>query len=182
VIDVPIGIMDGMPRAADQAARRMLRHRACCVFSAPYRAMLGARSFEEASAARKRLDGKGCSRQTFGIIGKIAEVDALMSPENQARVREGHPEVTFAVMCDKPIDERKKTGAGRAARLAALRPSFPDLDDRLVARTPSGVGRDDVLDAYAMLWTARRLVAGTALCLPEPDQRDSRGLRAEIVA
>src|SRR5207249_103178 len=84
---------------------------------------------DEAGDTRERIDGKRCSRQAFGIFAKIAEVDALMTPADQGRVREGHPEVTFAVMCDgTPMEKRKKSSAGRAARLAALRPFFPELE------------------------------------------------------
>jgi predicted RNase H-like nuclease len=182
VIDIPIGLMEMVPRAADQAARALLRHRACCVFSAPYRAMLGAGSLGEACAIRERIDGKRCTQQAFRIIDKIKKVDELMTPAHQERVREGHAEVTFAVMCGgTPIEDRKKSAAGRATRVAVLRPFFPDLDASSM-RLPQDVARDDVLDAYAMVWTARRVVAGTAHRLPEVEQRDPRGLRVEVVA
>lgn len=187
VIDVPIGIMTSEPRVVDRAARGFLRNRACCVFSAPYRAMLSARSHAEACSIRESIDGKRCSRQAFEITAKIAEVDALMTRELQARVREGHPEVTFATMQGSvPMPERKKSTAGRTARLAALEAHFPDIHQRAGARRPAGVGADDVLDAYAMLWTARRLAAGSSVRLPGPmissDQRDNKGLSAEMIA
>ena len=187
VIDVPIGIMQSSPRAVDRAARELLRDRACCVFSAPYRPMLYARSHDEASAIRAGIDGKRCTRQAFSIFKKIREVDALLTPALQERVREGHPEVTFAVMQDgRPMENSKKSRLGRMARLDALRRHFPKVDDSVAERRPKGVGIDDVLDAYALLWTARRIAGGSARTLPilgvGSDQRDIRGLRAEIVA
>jgi predicted RNase H-like nuclease len=145
--------------------------------------MLAAGSHSEASAVREGIDGKRCSRQEFEIFRKIAEVDALITPALQARVFEGHPEVTFAFMRGgDPMDDSKKTTAGRSARLTALRKFFPQIDDIAAARRTTGVGRDDVLDAYAMLWTARRIAAGDAVRLQEEPQRDERGLRAEMLA
>jgi predicted RNase H-like nuclease len=41
----------------------------------------------------------------------------------------------------------------------------------------------DVLDAFAMLWTARRVAAGVHLTLPgDVVETDAFGLRAEMVA
>jgi predicted RNase H-like nuclease len=187
VIDVPIGIMTRVPRDVDAAERKALGHRACCVFSSPYQSMLAARTHPEASNLRERIDGKRSSRQAFEITTKTAEVDALMTPNLPSCVREGHPEITFATMMGGvPMVERKRSAAGRAARLAALRPCFPEFDSVAEARRPSGVGADHVLDAYAMLWTAGRLDAGTSQRLPGPhashDQRDDKGLSAEMIA
>ena len=180
VIDIPIGLMDSAPRRVDAAARAFLGRRACCVFSAPFRPMLRARTYERACAIGQRIDGKKCSRQAFGIFPKVREVDLCMTRALQRRIFEGHPEMSFALMgSGAPIASRKKSAAGRAARLAALRPHFPSIDSLTV---PRGAAWDDVLDACALLWTARRVASGDALRLPEgPAQRDDRGLRAEIV-
>lgn len=58
----------------------------------------------------------------------------------------------------------KRTAAGRAERLEALRHGWPDIE-AAAAPTPSGARADDVLDALAGAWTARRVVAGTHLVL-----------------
>src|SRR5438105_4356279 len=92
VIDIPIGIMTAVPRAVDRTARQLLGLRGCCVFPAPYRPMLQAKSHAEACAIREAIDGKRCSRQAYEIFGKIAEVDSAMTPQLQGRVFEGHPE------------------------------------------------------------------------------------------
>lgn len=187
VIDVPIGIMTRAPREVDTAARRALGERACCVFSAPYRPMLGARTYHEACAIREGIDGKRCSKQAFEIFRKIAEVDSRMTPELQRRVREGHPEITFATLQGGvAIPHKKRSAAGRSARVAALKPFFPELDALVAARRPSGVECDDLIDAYAMLWTARRVEKGIAQRLTgmtsTSGQRDDRGVVAEMLA
>ena len=187
IVDIPIGIMSDVPRVVDGAARVVLGHRASCVFTAPYRSMLAAKSHEEASTIREAIDGKRCSRQAFEIMAKIAEVDALMSPGLQSRVLEGHPEVSFTTMRGgRPFDDKKKSDSGHTARLETLRSFFPEVEVRAADRRPPGVARDDLVDAYAMLWTARRVVCGAARRLPAPlvngSQRDERGLRAEMLA
>lgn len=181
-VDIPIGIMTAVPRAADRAARELLGSRACCVFSAPYRPMLRAESYQDACRIRQAIDGKRCSKQAFEIFKKIAEVDSVMSPHLQQRVFEGHPELSFAFMGDGPMQHRKKSRAGIAARIALLRPHFAEVAAVAEARRPAGVGLDDVLDAYALLWTAKRIATGASKRLPEVVQHDDRGLRAEISA
>jgi len=49
-----------------------------------------------------------------------------------------------------------------------------------IDRHVPGARTDDVLDAYALLWTACRYVAGTAVCLAG-DETDGRGLVMRIV-
>ncbi len=43
------------------------------------------------------------------------------------------------------------------------------------------VGADDVLDAFAALWTAERIARGEAQTLPVTAEHDRLGLRLEIV-
>jgi predicted RNase H-like nuclease len=48
---------------------------------------------------------------------------------------------------------------------------------------PRGIPLDDLLDALACAWTARRWIAGEAVILPDgADEYDERGLRMRIVA
>jgi predicted RNase H-like nuclease len=56
---------------------------------------------------------------------------------------------------------RKKIEAGVNERLDLLRPVFPEIDCHL-QDCPSGVGKDDLLDAAAAAWTALRLWKGQA--------------------
>jgi predicted RNase H-like nuclease len=44
-----------------------------------------------------------------------------------------------------------------------------------------GAAPDDVLDAFAALWSADRIARGEAINLPAIPPRDSVGLRMEIV-
>lgn len=193
IIDIPIGLMDDAPRWVDRAAKRFLRERHVCVFIAPLRPMLGV-SAEEASAVRKMRLGGWASVQELAILPKVAEVDARMSPGLQARIREGHPEVTAAILNGgAPLNAKKRHADGRRARLDLLAPVLGRaldgvlVTDRGGVPTPvpvQGAKPDDLVDALLLLASAVRLERGHACTLPlgEPPEVDSRGLVAEMVA
>jgi predicted RNase H-like nuclease len=181
VIDVPIGLLDRGHRACDVLARRMLGARGSSVFPAPIRPMLGAASYEEACRRRFAVDGKKCSLQAYGMMALIADVDRAMTVELQGRVREGHPEVSFATMNGgTPPEYSKRTAEGRAERMGLLAREYPEVRE-LVGRFRPRSAVGDVIDAFAMLWTAARVRAGTNRTLVEEGQCDDRGLMAEIV-
>jgi predicted RNase H-like nuclease len=163
LIDVPIGLLDAGPRRCDVEARSLIGARRSSVFPAPSRRLLRAR----------RYAGQ-CSAQLWNILDKIREVDAAMKPSLQRRVREAHPEVSFALLNGAPLRFPKKRREGEEERRRLLRPVFGELP-----RVP-GAARDDVLDAYALLWSARRLLYGEARILGG-GERDARGLHCEIV-
>lgn len=180
VIDIPIGLLDHGARTCDVEARRLLgRARGSSVFPSPIRTMLDAGTWEEACRRRVEQEGKKCSKQVAGILPKIREVDRGMTPAMQHRVREGHPELCFAMMNQgKPMDFNKRTKQGQEARLSLLLRHFPDITMQL--RRVSGA-RTDIIDAYACLWTARRVAQGKAVSLTADTEVDSKGLKAEII-
>ena len=190
-VDIPIGLLEDIEeggrrcRGVDDLARARLKpYRTCCVFSAPLRPAIACETYEEAVAATQAHSSKDCSlsKQAFGLFRKLREVDALMTPEGQARVREVHPELCFAHMNnDSPLLEGKKTPEGRALRIELLRTAGFEISDESVSKLAKhGVGRDDVLDAYAACWTAGRIARGQATCLGEGSAPDARGLRMEM--
>lgn len=182
VIDIPIGLPDFGARACDQEARMRLGHpRGSSVFPAPIRSMLPARDWEDACRIRWEREGKKCSKQVAAFLHKIREVDGMMTAELQMRIREGHPEVSFFMMNrEKPVNSKKKTRVGRLERLTLLVPSFPDIETNLEGR-PKAVWVD-ILDAYACLWTAKRIANNESNLFPHDRMLDSRGLIMEIVA
>ena len=164
-VDMPIGLAQSGPRACDVAARRLLGPRRSSVFPAPPRSLLACRTWE---------DARGISKQTFHLLPKMAEVDDVMTPALQARVREVHPELGFARLAGgAPMAHPKRTLAGRLERLAAL--GLHEVPARL-----RGAAADDVLDACAVATVARRLVTGEVDVLGD-GAVDERGLRMEIV-
>lgn len=170
-VDIPIGLPEHGSRRCDVEARQRLGPRRRSVFPAPVRAVLGSATWEEANTRSRDVDGRGLAHQVFNLLPKIDEVDGLLSPSRQARVVEAHPELCFASIAGGPLPHSKRTIAGQAARTA--------LVGVVPARLP-GAAADDVLDAHAALWTARRVAVGDEERLG-CDERDARGLRMEIV-
>ena len=184
-IDIPIGLPWDGARACDRAARARLGPRRSSVFNPPTRrllALLGpAPTYRDANALAWRELGHGIGAQAFNIFAKIREVDALVTSERQARLREVHPELSFAAMRGAPCAWPKRRPAGAAERLAALRASCAWLGAAL-PRPPAGAAGDDLLDALAVAWTAERIARGAAEVRPVGLERDPRGLRMEIVS
>jgi predicted RNase H-like nuclease len=145
------------------------------------RAVLEAGTYAEACAISREVCGKALSKQLYNIVDKIREVDALQSPRLQPQLFEACPELSFAVMAlGTPMRHNKRTPEGRAERVEALhRAGFGDVT-QLSGATPPGAVRDDVLDAFALAWTARRYVAGSARHLG--GEVDETSLRMEMIA
>lgn len=188
-VDIPIGLTAAGPRECDREARRYLGFpRGTSVFSAPIRPALRARTWEQACSIRRRVDRKGYPRQTFGILAKVREVDKLLRalPRHQKRVHEAHPEVTLAAMNEgRAMTHPKKRAAGRDERLKVLervlgagaRAAF----ELARAEFPrEKVGLDDLIDALALTWTARRIAERECVLLPGRVRRDPMGLRMNI--
>ncbi len=129
------------------------------------------------------------SKQCFNLFTKIREVDAIVTPELQARVFEVHPELAFwALNGGVALDLPKKVkntpsqpGLELRRRLLAGVGFTPDILE--TSDWPRrDVGADDIIDACALAWSAARLMNGQAITLPADPPRDGRGLRMEISA
>jgi predicted RNase H-like nuclease len=178
-VDIPIGLLDS-PRLCDKAARKLLgQPRGTSVFAAPCRTCLCAENHAAASATNIRVTGRGLSQQAWGIATKIKQVDDAITPDCQKWAFEVHPEVCFwALAGERPMKHRKKTKAGVNERLDLLHSVFPDIERPLQNR-PTGVAKDDLLDAAVAAWTALRLLKGKAHRVYELE-RDAKGLEATI--
>ena len=190
-LDMIVGLPDrAVPggRPCDRAARQLLgRTRGTSVFSPPAHAVLGAGTYDEAQRRNRASspDAPGLSKQTYHLLPRLRAVAHHLTPDRQASVREVHPELSFYAMNDDtPLAESKHTDAGQRARLDLLTQHGFSEDAVIASLDADGtVGIDDVLDAHAACWSARRLYRGTAeRCPPvETDApRNARGLRMEI--
>ncbi|HEX3090303.1 MAG TPA: DUF429 domain-containing protein [Ilumatobacteraceae bacterium] len=174
-IDMPIGLLDGPPRACDIAARKYLERAGSSVFPAPPRAALGHTDYRDALAVSRTVTGRGISKQTFNIMRKVAELDRLIDASNQHSIIEVHPECAFKAMnCDEKLLS-KKTFEGQNARRRLLSEHFD-----VPSTAPRGAAIDDMLDAYAVLWSVRRFQRGEHRTFGD-GQRDARGIEMRIV-
>ena len=185
-IDIPIGLPEEGARQCERETRQLLGWaRMTSVFSAPPRPCLVARTYEEACRIRFEIEGKKMSRQAFCILRKIREVDDVLAIERTvaARVIEVHPEVSFAIMNGgAALDFSKKKREGRVVRRALLEARWSGSVDRLRdTLCGQNYALDDLHDAMAALWSARRWVAGKARVLGDPAARDRKGLPMRIV-
>jgi len=180
-IDVPIGLPEHELRSADREARRQLgKGQSCRVFPVPARAALSGKSYESACALNREALGRSLSKQTWGIMRKISEVDSALGDVVRSAFYEVHPEVSFAVAHGEPLKFRKSDKRGRDERLAVLMRNGIDIDLAVALRGVLKLSAkpDDALDAAIALWTAARLARGDARSLgTDPPDAWGRPLR-----
>ena len=178
-VDIPIGLPAGARRrGADLEARVVLGERRSSVFLTPPRVVLEATTQAEATLLSRAAGSVGVSIQTFHLLARVAEVDALVrsAPAVAARVVEAHPEVSLRRLGGRSLPP-KRTAAGRAARLDVLRSWLPSL--ALPQPRPGRAQPDDCLDAVACAWSAARWLCGEAEVLG--GEVDALGVPMRIV-
>lgn len=179
-IDIPIGLPDAGRRRADVQARKMVGARWSSVFITPVRSALEADDHATAVRISQEVINDGISVQAFSLKRKILEVDAWVR-ERTHRVVEVHPEVSFARMAGTPLLDSKTTWAGVERRRELLNEAGIRLGGYL-----GDAGRaarvNDVLDAAAAAWSARRVAKGAAISLPDPPEMFSDGWTCAIWA
>jgi len=182
-IDMPIGLSSLKERTCDLAARKLLgKKRSASIFPAPIRPSLAARDYETAAGIYLNLTGKKPSRQTFALFEKVRQVDSLMTPSLQQRVREIHPELCFwALNGCKALRHSKKTVPGLVQRHILLQSVLSDVDTILAKGPATGYKIDDAFDAIAAAWAAAQSTLGMAFTLPDKPELDSKGLKMEIL-
>lgn len=181
-IDIPIGLVETGARQCDAEARKLLGNRKSSVFPAPILPALAAKDRQTADAISRSVHGKGVPAQAFGIYPKVKEVDDLLRerPEFQDSIYEIHPELCFyAWNSASPMVHPKKSGPGFMERIALIEATFgPDSFPTVRAtHSRTRVADDDILDAFAALWTARRIAAGTALTCPNEVETSPTGIQ-----
>jgi predicted RNase H-like nuclease len=184
-IDVPIGLPQDGARSCDVEARKRVGPRRNSVFPAPLRPVLMAAAGDGADF-KARIDGKRVSPHIWSIVPRILEVDELLRQDTslQTVVQEMHPELTFTIMnAGVPMPHAKKSAEGREERRLLLRTHFGDSVDIAVGDWRRlRCAPDDILDAFAALWTAGRIHRGETLTIPTEPPIDAEGLRMEINA
>jgi predicted RNase H-like nuclease len=173
VVNGPIGYLAGPGvRSCDHEARQLLQWRSITVRNAPTRSVL----LGETPWTESNLDAASAM-----LLPAYRELMDEMSPYRQRTIYEGHPELSFMQLNkDVPLRRSKRLEAGRDERREVLQAKIPGINKVIDADLP-GVPRKHLLDAAALLWTARRVHAHAAKRLPSEAQWDGEGLRMEIV-
>jgi predicted RNase H-like nuclease len=190
-VDMPIGFPEQSGRSVERFVRARLGERQSSVFSVPSRAAVMCGDYREACSANLACSDppKKVSKQIFHIFPKMREIDAVMTPVLQQRVFEVHPELAFwAMNGEAPLALPKKVKGhphppGLDLRRELLRNAGFPLDALPAAPyRAADVGADDLLDACACAWSAKRISEGRHVRFPADPPLDSRGLRMEINA
>jgi predicted RNase H-like nuclease len=166
-IDIPIGHVIGGIRRADAEARRFVGPRGSSVFPAPPTEAFTVDSFVELNAALAEQSRPMLSRQAWALVPKIVEAAEIANAD--ARVFEVHPEVSFREMAGEFLPWAKKSWNGLQLRLRLLRHAGIDLPQQMP--DIAGSATDDVVDAAAAAWSARRILGGAAKSLPDPPEQ-----------
>ena len=192
LIDMPIGFSDSLTpdRLCDKAARRFLtRKRGSSVFPVPCREAVYQTDYIAACKANVEQLDKKFSKQTWGIVPKIRELDELIESHPSLSIRESHPEVVFAALKGEPLTFSKRTQEGKEERLSIIQQLAPQWCDGLslaILNTKrKDVAIDDIYDAFILMLIAYH--APTLSCLPELSEiggkadKDQNGRVREIV-
>lgn len=195
-VDIPIGLLSISQRggrAADRECRKILgRGRQSSIFPAPCRPALKAVSFFEACEIERANSWppKKLSRQTFNLLAKIREVDAI-ALQFRGSIFECHPEVSFWAMNEREAMRLPKKGLCRTDRNSSglserhrllLQNGYEQESLATRAGLRKHCGRDDLVDACAAAWTAERILSGKAVRFPRLPDLDEIGLDMAIWA
>ncbi|MBN1672511.1 MAG: DUF429 domain-containing protein [Kiritimatiellae bacterium] len=184
VVDMPIGLPAGpVARLCDVEAREALgRDSQSRVFYAPPRGALEADSSTDFQHLHRQLAGRAAALPVWGIVPKLREVDALITPALQARVVEFHPELAWKRLAGRVLASKHRAD-GLLQRLNVLLETGRIDGFGIESGTLTGKATfDDILDAAVGLSVAAHVVGG------EKPRRlpgsgpvcDERGLRMEI--
>ncbi|MDE2282348.1 MAG: DUF429 domain-containing protein [Actinomycetales bacterium] len=174
VIHAPIGYRDkrGDPaRTCDRDARKLLGRRHGAIGTAP--------TYE--TLADGKLKNAHLDAATMVMLPRYQEVFTEMSPFRQRTLYSGHPELSFyRLNGDKPLSYSKSGFTGSEERRRLLEAKIQSFRNVLNGEA-LGIPRKYLLDAGALLWTARLVFSHGAKRLPADAEWDSEGLRTEIV-
>ena len=172
-IDMPVILSEVIPRQADQLARKLLSKKASSVFTAPTPEMLDQPNYEKASLVSKKLFGKSMSLQSWYLFPKIKDVQTMIHHEDM-QIYEIHPELSFRAMNNEQVIlESKKSHEGFAIRNSLLTMHFKNFIFEEIRRqyARKDVMDNDILDALAVLWSAKRIQSNQASFLPQAPEK-----------
>lgn len=178
-LHAPVGVLEkpGEMRTCDAEARSRLGRRAGSVVPAPSRALLDARSYQEA----REID-PGLDIVRWRSFAKSAEAIREVQSWRQRTVFEVNPELAFTTMNEgAPVPYPRRSQLGREARKRLLEAKLPGALGVLQQRPPR-VREEKLIDALADLWTARRIMARAIVRSVEEPVWDEEGVRMDIVS
>ncbi|GAB4020409.1 hypothetical protein GCM10028773_26200 [Spirosoma koreense] len=139
------------------------------IFFTPHRAAVYAATYAEANRLNRLHTGKGVSKQTWHICGKIKEANQFRLDHPAYPLHEAHPELSFYYLNQRQsLLSKKSTHEGATDRLAIIA-RYAERYPHVIATTlmmtkRKEVKQDDVIDATIL---AIRAGETTLQCVPE---------------
>jgi predicted RNase H-like nuclease len=159
-------------RTCDREARILLGRRAAAVKSAPTR-------LDTSEGTDLLPDNLDAISRT--LLPRYQEVANEMAPFRQRIIYEVNTDLSFYQLNDDvPMRWSKHSERGMEERRALLEAKLPGVLRIIDAEVP-GATPSHLLDAAAILWTARRIFAKAGVRVPIDPEWDEQGLRMEIV-
>jgi len=180
-INAPSGLSDepGSPyRPCDVEARELIGWpRLVGVYPVPSRAAIQATSREAVLKLEPWM-----TRDDFRRLRWLREAAREIQPFHARSFYSANPDLSFYVMNgDQPLKTSPFHDDGRLQRLDLIRDKLPGIDEVVSRPPPGGAGTTHMLQAAAMLWTARRASGRAVSRLPADPTWDATGMRVELV-
>ena len=180
-INAPTGLSDepGSPyRPCDLDARELIGWpRLVGVYPVPSRLALRASTREEMLKLEPWM-----TRDDIRRLRWLREAEREIQPFHQRSFFSANPDLSFYVMNgDTPLKTSPFHDGGRLERIDLVRAKLPGVDEVVKRVPPAGAGPTHLLQAVAMLWTARRAAGRAISRLPRDPTWDESGMRVELV-
>jgi predicted RNase H-like nuclease len=179
-IFAPMGFADephGPYRPCDDEARDLIGWpRMVAVRPVPSRKALRATSRADALELEPWLN-----KHDLRSFRWLREAEQSFEPFHQRTWFSAHPELSmYMINGDRPVRSSPYLPEGVAERLGLLIEKLPGVED-LMHAPPAGAGQVHLMQAAALLWTARRASGRAVNRVPMDPDWDSLGLRMELV-
>jgi predicted RNase H-like nuclease len=177
----PIGFYEtseGPYRPCDTEARDMVGWpRVVGVKPMPSRAALQARTRDEAREIEPWL-----TNDDFRRFKWWREAEREIQPFHQRTFFAAQPDLSFTSLNgDEPLTTSPHHQEGVVERMQLLRDKLPGFEDVILRVPPPGAGQLHLMQACALVWTARRAAGRAMSRLPMDPNWDEAGMRMELV-
>ncbi len=179
-INAPMGLFDtpsGQFRPCDQEAREYVGWpRVVAINGTPSREAI------RASNGEARRMEPWMTKHDIRRLRWLREAEKELQPYHSRSFFSANPDVSFTVMnSDVPLTTSPYHEDGRIERLELIRDRLPGVDDVVTRTPPDGAAGVHLLQAAALLFTARRGSGRAISRMPIDPTWDDTGMRMEIV-
>ncbi|HSB85025.1 MAG TPA: DUF429 domain-containing protein [Ilumatobacteraceae bacterium] len=180
-IYAPVGFFEyshGPYRPCDADARELVGWpRLVGIKPMPSRAALRAATREEARQIEPWL-----TNDDFRRFRWWREAEREFQPFHQRSFFSAHPDLSFTNLNnDMPLKTSPFHPDGLVERVRLIRDKLPGIEDVIMRPPPPGAAQVHLMQACALVWTARRAAGRAMTRLPADPTWDDTGMRMELV-